>query len=424
MALVCRVSGRFSFPDMAQTPKTSGQVIRWLFAFAIVGALAYATLHLWGPSSRAVPTARVERRDFVRTIRTRGEVKSQRNVPIAAPRTPGLKIVRLAADGKPIKKGDVVVEFDPATQEERYTAKLTEVRQVDSEIVQKKAQHSIADELNAVLVMSSEYDLERAKLEASKQEILSEIEGLKNRISVKVSEGELAKAETTADATDLAQEADIVQLDEKKNKAVRDLDRTKKYLDNMILRAPVDGIVQVRPNPRAQGSSRRSRPPFQEGDTVWAGAEIAEIPDLSLMMVEFRVEEIDRGRAQIGQPVRIRADAVAGAVFEGSVEWLSPIATLIFRRFPPEKNFPARATINKIEVIVERRENVLIIPAKASFQVAGQPTVFVRAGAGFRPQPIEVLARNSTEIVISDVLEEGEVIALEDPQLPEGKSEG
>ena len=397
--------------------------------------MAYAALHFLGPASRAVPTARVERRDFVRTIRARGEVKSQRNTPITAPQAPSLQIVRLARDGKLIKKGDVVVEFDSAALEERYAEKLTDVRRVDSEIIQAQAKHSIADEANAMLVMRSEYDLERAKLEASKQEILSEIEGLKNRISVKVSEGDLAKAQTTVEATDLSQQADVVQLGEKKNKAVRDLDRTKSYLGNMILRAPVDGIMQVRPNPRAQGSSSRSRPPFQEGDTAWAGAEIAEIPDLSSMMVEFRVEEIDRGLAHTGQPVRIRADAVAGAVFEGTIEWLSPIATLIFRRFPPEKNFPAHVSISKmddrlrpgmsvsVEVIVERREDVLIIPAKASFQVDGQPTVFVRTGTGFRAQPIEVLARNATEIVVSDVIDEDEVIALEDPQLRSGEGD-
>ena len=321
------------------------------------------------------------------------------------------------------------VQFDPAAQEERYLEESTEVRQVDSEIVQARAQHSIADELNAMLVMRSEYDLERAKLEASKQEILSEIEGLKNRIIVKVSEGDLSKAQTTARATDISQESDIVQLEEKKNKAMRDLERTKGYLGNMVLRTPVDGVVQVRPNPRAQGSSRRSRPPFQEGDSVWAGAEIVDIPDLSTMVVEFRVEEIDRGRTRMGQKVRVRVDAVAGAVFEGTVEWLSPIATLIFRRFPPEKNFPARARIDQmddrlrpgmsasVEVIVEERPDVLVIPSKASFQIDGKPTVFVRSGSGFRRRAIEVLARNANEIVVSDALSEGEVIALENPEL-------
>ena len=409
-------------------PSKSGQVVRWLFIAVLLIAVAYAGLQFWAPAVREVPTARVERREFVQTVRTRGEVKSLHTVPIAAPQTPDLQIVRLAADGKPIKKGDIVVEFDAAAQEERYLEKSTEVRQVDSEIIQKEAQHSIADEQNAMLVMRSEYDLERAKLEASKQEILSEIEGLKNRITVRVSEGELQKSKTTAEATDISQQADIVQLEEKKNKAIRDLERTKSYLGNMVLRAPVDGVVQIRPNTRAQGSSSRSRPPFQEGDSVWAGAEIADIPDLSSMVVEFRVEEIDRGRARIGQKIRVRVVAVAGAVFEGAIEWLSPIATLIFRRFPPEKNFPARARIAKIddqlrpgmsasvEIIVEERPNVLVIPAKASFQIEGKPTVFVRSGNGFRRQTIDVLARNANEIVVSGDINEGEVIALENPE--------
>ena len=402
--------------------------MRWLFIAVLLIAVAYAGLQFWAPAVREVPTARVERKEFVQTVRTRGEVKSLNTIPVAAPQTPDLTIVRLAADGKPIKKGDVVVEFDAATQEERYLEKSTEVRQVDSEIIQKEAQHSIADEQNAMLVMRSEYDLERAKLEASKQEILSEIEGLKNRITVKVTEGELQKSKTTAEATDISQEADIVQLEEKKNKAIRDLERTKSYLGNMVLRAPVDGVVQIRPNPRAQGSSSRSRPPFQEGDSVWAGAEIADIPDLSSMVVEFRVEEIDRGRARVGQKVRVRVDAVAGAVFDGAIAWISPIATLIFRRFPPEKNFPARARIAKlddqlrpgmsasVEVIVEERPNVLVIPAKASFQIEGKPTVFVRSGNGFRRQIIDVLARNANEIVVSGDINEGEVIALENPE--------
>ncbi|MCY4584941.1 MAG: HlyD family efflux transporter periplasmic adaptor subunit [Bryobacterales bacterium] len=414
---------------MAERKSKSSHVVSWIFVLAGLVAIAYAGLQFWMPATREVPTARVERKEFVQTVRTRGEVKSMNTVPIAAPQTPDLQIVWLAADGKPIKRGDVVVQFDPAAQEERYLEESTEVRQVDSEIVQAKAQHSIADELNAMLVMRSEYDLERAKLEASKQEILSEIEGLKNRIIVKVSEGDLSKAQTTARATDISQESDIVQLEEKKNKAMRDLERTKGYLGNMVLRAPVDGVVQVRPNPRAQGSSRRSRPPFQEGDSVWAGAEIVDIPDLSTMVVEFRVEEIDRGRTRMGQKVRARVDAVAGAVFEGKVEWLSPIATLIYRRFPPEKNFPARARIDKmddrlrpgmsasVEVIVEERPDVLVIPSKASFQIDGKPTVFVRSGNGFRKRTIEVLARNANEIVVSDALSEGEVIALENPEL-------
>ncbi len=185
--------------------------------FVLLGAVcSFAAFRFYTPPPPQVPTARVEQRDFLTTVRTRGEIKSTKAVVVTAPQTPDLTIVRLAEDGKPIKKGEVVVAFDAATQEERYTSQETEVRQVDSEILQAEAQHSIADEQNSMTIMQSEYNVERAKLEASKQEILSEIEGLKNRINVGISEGELSKANTNAKATDISQGADIDRLVERK----------------------------------------------------------------------------------------------------------------------------------------------------------------------------------------------------------------
>ena len=403
-------------------------VVRWVLPVALGGAAAYAALTLYEPAAPEVPTARVERRDFITTISARGELKSARSVQIMAPQTPDLKIVRLAADGKPIKAGEVVVAFDASTQEDRLLEEVTEFRQVESEIEQAKAEHSIADEDNDMVLMKAQYELERAELEASKQEILSEIEGAKNRIDVGVAEGDLTMSQVTIEATDLQQNAELTRLHERLDKAARDRDTTRRYLGSMALRSPVEGVVNILPNNRAQGSFGTSRPPFQEGDTVWTGAVLAEIPDLSSLRVEFRVEEIDRGRVQEGQPVRIRVDAVPEARLAGKVDWLSPIATLVFRRLPPEKNFPAYASVDElhprlqpgmsctVDVIVERRPEVLVVPAKASFQIDGKPHVFVADGGSFRQRPIEVASRNSEDIVIASGVEEGERIALVNPR--------
>ncbi len=406
-----------------------GRVISWV----VIGVLLAATVYVgWGyfqPAAPEIPTARIERRDFVTTVSSRGELKSAKSVQIAAPQTPDLKIVRLAESGKPVRRGEVVVEFDAAAQEDLFIERSTEVRQVESEIKQAEAQHSIADEQNEMLEMQSQYNLERAELEAGKQEILSEIEGLKNRIDVGIAEGELNKAKVTSNATNISQKADIGRLEERLQKAVRDRDLSKAYLGGMVLRSPVDGVVSIMTNNRAQGSFGTSRPPFQEGDTVWTGAVIAEIPDLSTLAAEFHVNEIDRGRVKEGQDVRLRVDAVPDARLTGVVTTLSPIATLVFNTIPPGKSFPATASIEKIdarlrpgmsvtvEIVVERLPEVLVIPSRASFQVDGKPTVFIRSGSGFRPQPIEVAARNSTEIVVADGVAEGDVIAMENPLL-------
>ena len=66
----------------------------------------------------------------------------------------------------------------------------------------------------------------------------------------------------------------------------------------MVLVAPQDGIVNILPNFRAQGSFGSAPPPFKEGDRAWTGAAIAEIPDLSNMRIELKLEEVDRGKLQ------------------------------------------------------------------------------------------------------------------------------
>jgi multidrug resistance efflux pump len=414
--------------------RTQRRWLRWGILALLGAAVTLAAMNLYTPPVREVPTARVERRDFVDTVRARGEVKSTRSAKVMAPSTPNLTIVRLAENGKPISRGEIVVAFDSSAQEDRFIERRTAVREVDSEILQAEAQHAIADEQNAMAAMQAQYNVERAELEASKQEILSEIEGLKNRIDVTIAEGVLSQEKTKAEATDLSQQADLRRILERKEKALRDLEATQAYLGSMVLRASADGIVHIMPNNRASGSFGTSRPPFQEGDSVWTGATIAEIPDLSSLNIEFRIEEIDRGRVEIGQPVRIRIDAVPDLLIEGEVQWMSPIATLVFRRFPPEKNFPAHASIREIdprlrpgmsatvEIIVDRRPDELVIPNRASFQIDGEPAVYVRTTGGFSPQPIEVLARNSTEIVVRGV-EEGQVIAMENPEIagPRGR---
>ncbi len=406
-------------------------MIPWVRAGLIVAAsaaLTSAALLVYGPTPEELPTVLVERRDFLLTISSRGELKSAQSVQVVAPQTPDLQIVELAENGKPIRQGELVVRFDESSQEDLLIERQTEVRQVDSEIDQARAEHAITDERNEMQIMQATYNVERAQLEASKQEILAEIEAEKAKIDVVISEGELKKFQTTAEASDMSQEADIDRLMERRAKADRDLALSRTYLGSMVLRAPADGIIHILPNNRAQGSFGTARPPFQEGDTVWTGAAIAEIPDLESLRVEFRVDEVDRGRVAMDQETLIRIDAVPDATLDGSVSWLSPIATLVFNKLPPEKNFPAFSSIRRldprlrpgmsatVEVVVQRTEDVLVIPRKASTQIDGKPTVYLKDGESYRPVAIEVAATNRTEIVVASGLEDGDEIALERPE--------
>ncbi len=401
----------------------------WSVLLLALGGGGYAAYQYTGKTVVEVPVERVRRGEFLLSVRTRGEVRSTRSVVLSAPQVPDLGIVRLAESGKPIKKGDVVVEFDTATQEQYFLQRTTTVRTADSKIVQTKASHRIADETDAMNLMQSEYDVERAKLEASKAEILSEIEGAKNRINVGIAEGDLTQVKTTIRAHDVSQQADIDSLNESKDKAVRDLDRAKSYLSKMVIRSPLDGIINILPNFRSGGSFGRMPPPFKEGDRAWTGAAIAEIPDMSSMRVELKLDEVDRGKIKLGQNLRIRVDAIPDKEFSADIDWISPIASLIFKGFgASDKVFPTYATLKSldprlrpgmsasVEIVIESEPRVLLIPLRASFLDRGKPSVWVQKGAKFQVRAIEVGKQNSSEVVVLKGLKEQEMVALEDPQ--------
>jgi multidrug efflux pump subunit AcrA (membrane-fusion protein) len=404
------------------------RIVLWCLALAGAGGGGYAVLRYNSTTVVEVPVAKVRRGEFVLSVRTRGEIRSVRSIKLNAPQVPEPRIVRLAESGKPIKKGAVVIEFDTAAQEQYYLERTTSVRTADSQIVQTQASHRIVNEMDGMGLMQAEYDVERAKLEASKAEILSEIEGAKNRIDVGISEGELNQVKTTISSRKVSQSADLERLEEQKGKTVRDMERAKGYLSKMVILAPIDGIVNILPNFRSGGTWGQLPPPFKEGDRAWTGAAIAEIPDLSEMRLELKLEEVDRGRLQTSQHVNIRVDAIPDKEFTATLEWISPIASLIWKGFrESEKVFPAYAPLEQLdarlrpgmsssaEIVIEKHPDVLMIPARASFLHHGKPAVYVQRGQEFDVRTIEVGKRNDSEIIVVGGLREGEVVALENP---------
>jgi RND family efflux transporter MFP subunit len=405
------------------------RIIMWSIVGVLLAGGGYAAYRYTNKVEEVqVPVAKVRRGEFVIAVRTRGEIKSVNSVILTAPQVPNPRIVKIAESGRMIKKGDVVVEFDAAQQEQTLLEQNTNVRTVDSEIVQTKASHRMVDEQDGMNLMTAQYNLERSKLEASKAEVVSVIEGAKSRIDVGTSEGDLKVVNTVIDAHKTTQKADLTRLGQRRDKTIRDVERAKGYLSKMVLRAPQDGIVNILPNFRAQGSFGSAPPPFKEGDSAWTGAAMAEIPDLSNMRIELNLEEVDRGRLQMGQKVKVRVDAIADREMPAELDWISPIAAIQFRGFGPgDKTFPARATLRQLdnrlrpgmsgtaEIVIESQPNTIMIPVRASFTHQGKPAVYVQKGKDFVIRHIEVGKRNETDMVILSGLKEGEMVALENP---------
>ena len=161
-----------------------------------------------------------------------------------------------------------------------------------------------------------------------------------------------------------------------------------------------------------------------------------EIPDLSQLYIDIKLEEVDRGRMQLGQTVKIRVDAIPDKEFTAELDYVSPIAALVFKGgSTPEKTFPARATLKNLddrlrpgmsataEIIIEKEPNQLLIPTRASFDKEGKPAVYVQIGKNFVVRHIQIGKRNDEDIVVTGGLKDGEIVTLESPAEAAKKSQ-
>jgi len=371
-----------------------------------------------------IPTLEIKSGEFLDTVQLRGEITAIRSVTISAPAKVGdLQILKIAADGTQVKPGDPVVEFDKTKTEQQLAQYRSSLKYATADIEQERAKARLTEEQDLTTVLKAGYDLQSNKLDAGKQEIVSKIEGAEAQLKVKDGEQALREAEQKLKSDREASQASIQGKIEARGKAEFDVQQAEKALSKMVLRAPVAGMISLIPVWHPDGMS-----PFKPGDHAWSGAPLAEIPESSSLRVAMRVDETERGRLALKQPVTIHLDAIPDRQFGGVIEEISTIATEDFSAgWPIPRNFHVRVDMNEsdsrlkpgmtaqLSVIVERVANAVVIPVQASFQKQERTLVYVWTGSKFIEQTIEVGRRSGDRVLIAKGLRPGDRIALEEP---------
>src|SRR3954470_23313770 len=166
-----------------------------------------------------LPTVLVARGEFVDTLEIRGEIRPLKSVVLSSPMQSGeLQILKLAKSGTMVKPGDVVVRFDPSTLERTIQEKQSEVKQADAEIEQAQAQTRIAREQNATAVMKASYDIQRAKLDASKGDTVSRLDIEQAKLAVVDAEQRERELKEKVKSDDTSAEADVSAKRHKREK--------------------------------------------------------------------------------------------------------------------------------------------------------------------------------------------------------------
>jgi HlyD family secretion protein len=381
-----------------------------------------------GKRSPTVPTIEVKRGEFLDTTQFRGEVKALKSVTISAPAEAGdLQIIKVSAEGTAVKAGDVVVEFDQTKTEQDLAQYRSSLKSAEAAIEQARAQARLAEEEDKTAVLKARYDVEAARLEASKQEIVSRIEGEEAKLKLADAEQKLHEAETKQKSDQSLNKATIESTEQASTKAKFDVERAERSLRQMTLRAPSAGTISL-----LQHWSGSNMTSYRPGDSAWPGAAIAELPDATTLRISARVDETERGRLAPQQPVTVQLNAIPDRQFTGHIEQIGAIASMDFSSgWPITRNFILEIVLDQtdlrfkpgisgqVTVVVDRVADAITIPAQAMFQKSGQNVAYVWRGTQFEERAIDVGRRSGDKIMVAKGVSAGEQVALRDPTAKE-----
>ena len=362
----------------------------------------------------AAGAIRVRRGAFVRDIVLTGELNAAEGAIITVPRLPSWQTSMkwLATDGAEVKQGDRVVELDNSQFVSNLDTKRQAVIQAQQQLQQKEAEWSADVGTKQLDAEKKQVDYDKAKLDAAiPREIVSGHDYEDRQIKYKRAAVELAKARDVLKSQREQVSADRANLLVALTKAERELHDAESAIAALTLRAPRSGIVVVYDHP---WEGRK----LQEGDGVWVGFRIAQIPEMTSLRVEAALPDVDDGRVTVGMPATVILDAYPSLRYTGRISDISAVAQ------ESARNSLRRAF--RVAVKLDQIDRARMRPglsARVTVRTAAQPAALLasRTALDLGPKPKAHLASgrtadvklgpcNAEACVVLDGLHEGDLL--------------
>lgn len=183
------------------------------------------------------------------------------------------------------------------------------------------------------------------------------------------------------------------------------LEQAKRNLDKAFIYAPFDGVVSV--------------VSFKKGDTVGT-TNAATVVDTSRLQVKVSIAEVDMPKAKLNASAQMTLDAITGRSFPAKVVTIGPVGTVT----QGVVNYPVTLEVTNVNdtvkpgmtanltIVVESRENVLLLPLRAIRTQGTQKTVTVQYKGQSISVPVTTGLTNDQSVEILSGLQEGDVVTI------------
>jgi HlyD family secretion protein len=416
----------------------SRRAITWAVVAVVLCAVAgvVAAVRRASPATTndEIPTGLVKRGDLDMKVYVTGELRASHSEMLTAPPIGGgaLQITHLLHTGTVVKKGDLVMEFDPTEQLYKLDQNRSELLQADQEITKARADAAVVAAQDKVALLKARFDVRRAELDVQKNELVSTIDARKNDLALEQAKRVWAELEQDVKSRSASGQATISLAEEKRNKAKLAMDQARDSIKKMRVTAPMDGLVALEKNEGAAGGiffSGMSLLEYREGDQVEPGRTVGQVIDPKGMELVSKVGELERNNIKAGQSVDIQLDALPGSGFQGTVKTVGGNSTHRFWEDDSSSKFEVAVTLvttdaqmrpgltAQVFINGDPQKNVIYAPRQALFLKDNKRVVYVRHGNNFEPREVKIQAQNESRAAVEGI-SAGTEIALIDPTAP------
>jgi HlyD family secretion protein len=227
----------------------------------------------------------------------------------------------------------------------------------DQEILEQVKQAQASFDVSAATIRQREADLKLAKTNLDRSRSLFDRQLIPRQ---------------TFDDTDARYQAAVAALDLARAQyaqAQARLDELKINLANTVITSPVTGFI----------GSRALDP----GAWVTPNSAFISVVDIGVVRLVANVVEKDLRRITQGMKADVTVDAFPGEKFEGRIAHVAPVLDPATRTAQIEVEVPNPSfrlkpgMYAKVDFVVERKENTLVVPANAIVDVNGKKGVFL-----------------------------------------------
>lgn len=245
----------------------------------LLGSIGWMTFRT--PSEQvAFTTEQVRRQDLSESITANGEIQAKRQVKVGTSVTAEIKEIHIK-DGQWVKEGELLVTLD----QERYRQQLAQA---------ELGLRSAKEDLRIAAAT-----LQKQRLTFGRKQTLHQ-QGL-------LSHEEFQDAKLALDGADTGQQRAQVAVQQ----AEAQVALAQDALSKTVIRASMGG--------RVTGIKAEKGETAIAGTNNLVGATLLVISDLTELLAEMKVGELDVVKLKPGQPAEITVDALPGRMFQGSV---------------------------------------------------------------------------------------------------------